>query len=236
MGSFNCADAPVPAYRTRGAAIMLGLIAALAQTARAGGAAADIVDYFKLYYAQTVVKAGDADALEFLRDAAAHHDGPQQVLKPGAARSVVIDRRNGYLRLDDSSNTDQILTMASYSAADGSRLIVVGSSDCADACDFAVRLFVPDGDHLKPAARRPVVPAVSASQFIRAGRPMPKALAAIQPKINYVPARVGTGLTLKPWYGYEAEEQMDGAARSAIQDVELRWDRDQGIFVKAPAR
>ena len=60
---------------------------------------------------------------------------------------------------------------------------------------------------------------------------MPKALALIDPKIDYLPARVGTALTLKPWYGYETEEQMDAATRSAIQNVELRWDRDKGIFV-----
>jgi hypothetical protein len=60
---------------------------------------------------------------------------------------------------------------------------------------------------------------------------MPKALALIDPKIDYVPARVGTALTLRPSYGYEAEEQMDAATRSAIQSVELQWDHNQGIFV-----
>jgi hypothetical protein len=143
---------------------------------------------------------------------------------------VIVDRHNGYLRINDGSGTDQIMTMAFYSMSNGSRLIVVGTSDCADACIFAVRLFSPDGKWLRPLPNEPVLPAVSASQFIRAGLPMPKALAGLQPKINYVPARVGTTLTLKPWYGYEVEEQMDAATRGAIQDVELRWDRKKGTF------
>ena len=45
-----------------------------------------------------------------------------------------------------------------------------------------------------------------------------------------MPARVGTSLTLKPWYGYEVEEQMDKKTRAAIQDVVLNWDRISGRF------
>ncbi len=55
------------------------------------------------------------------------------------------------------------------------------------------------------------------------------------PTFNYVPARVGTALTLKPWYGYEAEEGMDAATRGAIKEVELKWERAQGVFVKSGA-
>ena len=212
---------------------MMALVAALSQIAQAGATrAADIADYFALYYQQQVVKGADTDALGFLRDAAAQHASSEQALKPRWSRSVTVDRRNGYLQIDGNSGTDQTLTMAFYTKADGKRLIVVGSSDCADACVFAVQLFVPDGNQLKPAPRQPILPVVvSASQFIKSGRQMPKALALIDPKINYVPARVGTALTLKPWYGYETEEQMDAATRSVIQNVELQWDRNQGIFV-----
>jgi hypothetical protein len=144
---------------------------------------------------------------------------------------VILDRRNGYLQINGNSGTDQTLTMAFYTRADGQRLIVAGSSDCADGCDFAVQFFVPDGNQLKPVPSRSMLPVISPSQFIKSGRQMPKALALIDPKINYLPARVGTALTLKPWYGYEAQEQMDAATRSATQSVELNWDRNQGIFV-----
>jgi hypothetical protein len=189
------------------------------------------VVYFALYYRQQVVKGADLGTLDFLRDAAARHASPEQVLKPSFSRSVTIDRPNGYLQIDGNSGTDQTLTMAFYTRADGKRLIVAGSSDCADACVFAVQLFVPDGNQLKPVPSRSILPVINSSQFIKTGRRMPKALARIDPEINYVPARVGTALTLRPWYGYEAQEQMDAATRNAIQNVEL-WDRNQGIFVQ----
>ncbi len=218
------------------AIIVSGLIAfaTLSQIALAADSKADIADYFKLYYEQQVLTAPAATVLEFLHDAAAAHQDSDQVLKPGAARAVIVDRRNGYLQIDDSSNTDQILTMALYRKADGSALIVVGTSDCADACDFTAQFFMPAGGDLKAVPRARVVPEIAPAQFIKPGRPMPKGLAEIEPKINYVPARIGTALTLKPWYGYEAEEQMDAATRSSIQDVELRWDRRKGIFAAIP--
>jgi hypothetical protein len=62
---------------------------------------------------------------------------------------------------------------------------------------------------------------------------MPKALAAAAPSINYLPARVGTTLTLKSWYGYGVEEQMDDGTRAAIRNVVLDWDAKQGRFVQA---
>ena len=210
---------------------MMALVAAVAQIAQAGGPRADIVDYFAWYYQQQVVKGGDAGALDFLRDAASQHASPDQVLQPKWSSSVTVDRRNGYLQIDGNSGTDQTLTIAFYTTADGKRLIVAGRSDCADACDFAVQFFIPDGYQLTPIPLRRILPVISPSQFIKPGRQMPKALASLQPKINYLPARVGTTLTLKPWYGYETEEQMDAATRSAIQNVELEWDRKQGIFV-----
>ncbi len=157
------------------------------------------------------------------------------MLKPGATRAVIVDRRNGYLRISDSSGTDQELTMAFYTMAGGRRLVVVGSSDCADGCNFLVQFFSADGGGLKPVPRQSVMPAVGPSDFIKAGHPIPKALVGLEPKINYVPARVGTALTLKPWYGYEVEEGMDAATRGAIQDVELKWERAQGVFVKSGA-
>jgi hypothetical protein len=211
--------------------MLLVVMAALPVIALAASPPADIVDYFKMYYGQQVAKSGNAEPLEFLRDAAGNHASAGQVLKPGASRSVIVDRRNGYLQIADGSNTDQVLTMAIYSKADGERLIVAGTSDCADACDFTVGFFVPDDSGLKAVPSRPVIPAISPAEFIRAAHPMPKALIGLEPKINYVPARVGTALTLKPWYGYEVEEVMDAATRGAIQNVELRWDRRKGEFV-----
>jgi hypothetical protein len=223
--------------RRRRALVVLAFIAALSHTARAAGKP-DVVDYFKLYYQQQVVKGLGAGALGFLHNAVADHEGPEQVLKPGTARSVIVDRRNGYLQINDGSDTDQIVTMAIYRKADGSKLIVVGSSDCADGCSFEVEFFAPAGDHLEAVPRGRVVPAIGPSQFIKAGRSMPGALAGIEPAVNYIPARVGTTLTLKPWYGYEMEERMeehkDAATRNAIEDVRLRWDRNKGVFVAAP--
>jgi hypothetical protein len=63
---------------------------------------------------------------------------------------------------------------------------------------------------------------------------MPNRLKSIAPSIDYLPARVGTTLTLKPWYGYEAEEQMSATERSAIRSVVLHWDRARGRFVMQP--
>ena len=88
--------------------------------------AESIADYFGLYYQSY------QGQLAFLRDAVAAHMDAGKLLVPGTARSVVIDRANGYLRIDDSSDTDQTLTMAAYRKSDGGLLLVVGSADCAD--------------------------------------------------------------------------------------------------------
>jgi hypothetical protein len=76
-----------------------------------------------------------------------------------------------------------------------------------------------------------VLPAIAPAQFIKRGQPMPKRLASITPKINYEPARVGTTLTLTPWYGYETEETMDRATRAAIRRIVLAWDATRGRFI-----
>jgi hypothetical protein len=81
-----------------------------------------------------------------------------------------------------------------------------------------------------------VILAIEPSQFIKPGHTMPKELASITPTIDYVPTRVGTTLTLKPWYGYEAEVQMESATRAAIGNVVLDWDAELGRFVLKPPR
>ncbi len=193
----------------------------------------NITDYFSMYYAQ---HGADSGSLEFLRNAAASHIGANRLLEPAPSRTVIIDRRNGFVQIYDGSGTDQTLTIALYRKADGSSLILVGSSDCADGCDFAVQLFVPGPNGLIPVPARQVLPRVGAARFIKPGHAMPKAISGIDPMINYVPARAGTALTLKPWYGYETEEQMTAATRAAIRDVILKWDRARGVFVVPAAR
>jgi hypothetical protein len=158
------------------------------------------------------------------------------MLKAGASRTVVLDRANGYLQIEDSSNTDQILAMAIYQKTDGTPLLIVGSSDCDDACEFLVEPFVVSANDLQSVPLRTVIPAIEPSQFIKPGHTMPKELASIAPTIDYVPARVGTTLTLKPWYGYEAEVQMKNATRAAIGNVVLDWDAELGRFVLKPPR
>ncbi|HTR84053.1 MAG TPA: hypothetical protein VMI56_06215 [Reyranella sp.] len=190
----------------------LGLIVVLLWAPPAS--AADIVDHFKTYL------AGYKGSFEFLQD------GADKALAPNSARQVVVDRGNGYVQISDSSGTDRVLTAADYRKADGGEVLVVGSSDCADACNFTIEFFAVAAGGLKPLAREDMVPAVAPSRFIKAGGKGP----SNAPTINYVPARVGTGLTLKPWYGYEVEEQMPKAVRESLQDVVLNWDRAQGHF------
>ena len=182
--------------------------------------AADIADYFKLYYLQQIAPNPNGDVLDFLRE------GPDQALTASASRAVTIDRANGYLQVRDSAGTDQVLTMAVYRKADGGQLLVVGSSECADACNFSVEFLAVAGDRERPVALETVMPAIDPARFIKTGRTGP----TNAPKINYVPARVGTTLTLKPWYGYEVEEQMKKEMRAAIQDVVLTWDSGSGRF------
>lgn len=195
--------------------------------------AEDIAGYFNQYYQQQVVGSAYRGPLDFLGNAAAQHISADQVLKKSNSRRVIEDRRNGYLQISDSSDTDETLTMAIYRRADGSPLIVVGSSDCADGCSFAVEFFGVAGDRLTPIPQKAVVPAISAADFIKPGRQVPPHFASFTPAMNFVPARVGTSLTVSPWYGYEAEEQTDAKARSAIRDVVLSWDKSQGRFVES---
>lgn len=192
----------------------------------------DIADYFRMYYEQQIAGAAYNGPLDFLRDAATRHAGVDKVLLADASHAVTLDRGNGYLQISDSAGTDQVLTMAIYRKSDGSLLLVVGSSNCADACTFQVEFFAASGDRLLPLARDAVIPAIEPAQFLKPGQAVPKLLASRTPAINYVPARVGTSLTLKPWYGYEIEAQMDEATRSTIRDVALAWDRTQGRFLK----
>ncbi len=206
------------------------LIAAVVGVLFAGAPAADaensISDYFRMYYAQQVSGGGYKGPLDFLRDAGS----ADKALKTSASRRVIIDRPNAYLQIDDSAGTDQTLTMAVYRKADGATLLVVGSSNCADACDFSVEFFAATADSLRSIPRDAVVPSIEAKQFIKPGHPMPKALASIEPSVNYLPARIGTTLTLAPWYGYEVEEQMSSVTRSAIRNVVIDWDARQGRF------
>jgi hypothetical protein len=212
-----------------------GAILALAAFAAApvGASAGDIADDFRLYYAGQVADGGYKGPLGFLRDAAAAHASAEQVLQPSRTRAVMMDRRNGYLRISDGADTDQTLTMAIYRKAGGALLLVVGSSDCADACDLAVEFFLAS-DRLQPIVPDAVLPPIAPAQFIRQGQPMPKRLASLTPNINYEPARVGTTLTLTPWYGYEVEETMDRATRAAIRKIVLAWDAETGRFINSP--
>jgi hypothetical protein len=192
------------------------MLIALSPGASAANASGDIVDYFTWYYRQQTVNAAYQGPLDFIRDAAAAHAGAEQVLKAGPTRAVIVDRRNGYLRIHDSAGTDRILTMAVYRKKDGARLIVAGSSNCADACAFVVQFFLAETGRLTPVALNAVVPPIGAAQFMKPGHQIPKALASITPKVNFVPARFGTALTLTPWYGYEVEVRWTAshAARS----------------------
>jgi hypothetical protein len=160
--------------QTARAAICLGIammIFGRVSKARAGD---DIVGYFDLYYQQQVVGTSYQGPLGFLHDAATQHFSAAQVLKASSARIVIEDRRNGYLQIDDSSDTDQILTMATYRKADGSSLLVVGSSDCADGCSFSAEFFTRSGSRLDPVAADKVVPTIPPAQFIKPGSPAPK--------------------------------------------------------------
>jgi hypothetical protein len=176
--------------------------------------AADIVDQFKAYLS---TYKGD---FEFLQA------GADKALVASKMREVTVDRPNGYLRIYDGAGTDRILTMADYRKADGGEVLVVGTSDCADGCDFTIEFFAVAANDLKPLATETMVPTIAPSRFIKPGRTGP----TNEPKINYVPARVGTSLTVKPWYGYEVEEQMPKPVRESLQDVVLDWDRAQGRF------
>ena len=193
----------------------------------------DIAGYFRMYYVQQTAGGSYHGPLDFLSEAAAAHADASVLLKAGSSRSVTVDRGHGYLRIDDGSATEQVLTMAVYGKTDGNRLLIVGSSNCADGCNFSVELFAASADRLQPVPRNEVIPEIGARQFIKPGRPVPRELAAISPSIDYLPARMGTTLTLKPWYGYELEEQMSRATRAAIRNVVLDWDAKQGRFVTA---
>ena len=182
---------------------------------------AGIGDLFTLYYKQQVASGTYKGPLDFLRD-----DSKGDSLANSDSRWAKVDRANGYLQLGNKLGTDQILTMGVYRKVDGSELLVVGSSNCADACSFSVEFFTVGVDRLQAVAPEAVLPTIAPTRFIKPGQTGPKNA----PTINYLPARIGTSLTLKPWYGYEVEEQMDKKTRAAIQDVVLSWDRATGRF------
>lgn len=212
------------------AAIILWL-GALAAPPAAIGATHDVAAYFTLYYQQQISGGAYQGPLDFLRDAAAVHTAARDVLRRRPSRAVTIDAPDGYLQVTDSRDTDQVLTLATYRRGDGRWLVVVAASNCADGCSFAVSFFEPRGDRLVPIARATVVPAIDAGLFIKPGHALPAVITTIVPAIDYVPARRGPTLTLKPWYGYEAEAQISSADRDAIRSIVLSWDRQTGRFV-----
>lgn len=193
---------------------MRGLVLIAALLWAAPASAADIVDHFKAYLA--IYKG----TFEFLQV------GADKALTSGPESEAVINRANGYIQIIGRAGTDRVLTMADYHKADGGEVLVVGSSDCADACDFTIEFFSAAATGLQPLAKETMVPEVAPSRFIKSGCTGP----TNAPTINYVPARIGTSLTLKPWYGYEVEEQMSKAVRDSLQDVVLSWDRVHGRF------
>ncbi|MBV8393154.1 MAG: hypothetical protein JOY81_08215 [Alphaproteobacteria bacterium] len=211
------------------AVLFLALLFPLAAPAQQQSA--DIVHAFRLYFEQQV--ANDySGPLDFLGDAAAAKVSPDRIIAGSASREVVVDRPNGYLQIADSSSTDQTLTLALYRRSEGPPLLAVGSSNCADGCKFLVQFFDLAGGKLQSVPAASLVPAIAPSEFVEPGKPMPKAIDGLSPTVDFQPARVGTSLVLKPWYGYETEEQMDEATRAMIRDVELKWDRAQGRFVR----
>lgn len=207
------------------------IIATLCCIANVAHASSDIADCIRLYYEQQVASPHYRGPLDFLHDAAAAHVPLQSVLKPTTSRQIILDRANGYLRISDGAGTDQVLTMALYRKADGAFRLIVGSSNCADACTFLVEVFEPQAAHLQPVPVDAVIPSVEPKQFIKPGQQIPKPLANAAPTVNYLPARIGTTLTLEPWYGYEAEEQMSSTTRSAVRKIVLDWDAKSGRFV-----
>ena len=148
----------------RAAAVAIALLCIVSPAC----AATDIVTCFGLYYQQEIIATSYQGPLDFLRDS--HHATAQEVLKASATRAVIADQRNGYLQIDDSSGTDQVLTMAIYRKADGSSVLVVGSSNCADACTFAVQFFSISDWHLVEIAPDAIVPSIAPAQFIKPGR------------------------------------------------------------------
>jgi len=212
---------------------VIAAIVMLMGAATSAPANENIAGYFRMYYVQHVAGGSYTGPLDFLSDAVGAHADASTLLTASSSRSVIVDRGHGYLQIDDGSGTEQILTLAVYDKADGGRLLIVGSSNCADGCNFSVDAFVASADRLQPVPRNEVIPDIGARQFIKPGRPVPRELAAIVPSIDYRPARLGTTLTLKPWYGYELEEQMSRTTRAAIRNVVLDWDARQGRFVTA---
>jgi hypothetical protein len=79
---------------------------------------------------------------------------------------------------------------------------------------------------LDPVKSDVVLPQIGPQQFVKSGQRMPDRLKSIAPSIDYLPARQGTTPTLKPWYGYEAEEQMRSTERNAIRSIVLDWDHN----------
>lgn len=215
-------------------AASIALVLAIAGGADYAAAGEDMAGYFASYYRQQIIGTTYRGPLDFLQDAAAAHKGAGAVLRPTTGHLVLVDNSNGYLQIDDSAGTDQVLTMAVFLRADGGRLLVVDSSNCADACDLSVEFFAPTAGRLDPVKRDAVLQPIEPQQFVQAGHRMPDRLKSIAPLIDYLPARHGTTLTLKPWYGYETEEQMSAAERSAIRSIVLNWDRVRGRFVMRP--
>jgi hypothetical protein len=218
----------------RTVAVGVALCIAIACGRREAAAGEDMASYFASYYRQQVAARAYRGPLEFLQDAAAAHKGADEVLRATKSRLVLIDSPNGYLRIDDSAGTDQVLIMAVYRRADGGRLLIADSSSCADACDLSVEFFTPVAGRLDPVKSDAVLPRIEPQQFVKPGHEMPGRLKSVDPSIDYLPARQGTTLTLKPWYGYETEEQMRGTERNAIRSIVLYWDRERGHFVMRP--
>lgn len=193
--------------------------------------ATDIVLAFRLYYDQQVVP-DYSGPLDLLSDAVAAHVAAERVIAASASREVVIDKPNGYLQISDSSSTDQTLTLALYRRVEGPPLLVVESANCADACKFQVQFFDVTGGKLLAVPQTALVPSVAATEFIEPAKTAPAAIEGASPAVDYQPARNGTSLILKPWYGYEIEEKLDDAGRASIREVELKWDRAQGRFIR----
>lgn len=213
----------------RGLPLLIALL--LPSAVAAQQSTADIVQAFRLYYQQQVMNGYDGP-LDLMSDAAAAHVPAERIIASTASREVVVDKPNGYLQIADSSSSDQTLTLGLYQRAEGPPLLVVGSANCSDACKFMVQFFDLVGGKLQPVPRDALLPNVTPTEFIEPGKSTPKAVEGRTPTVDFQPARVGTSLFLKPWYGYEVEEQMDDATRAAIKDVELKWDRLQGRFAR----
>lgn len=170
-------------------------------------------------------------------------------LQPASRHQVLVDERNGYIRVSDleAGEVGMETTFAVFRKADGARIFACHMVEVSDdGTGMHLEFYELRGGRMV-AITRPLVPRLRLADFLAPGtRPPTGRLGAVM--LHYFLPRVGTTIRVEPEAftgdeafmdtsrpsGFVSPEEIDRYRRTVenrrYRAIELLWNRDRGVF------